>query len=266
MKKFDSAIHAKLIEKMPFSYLSTAVYLDFCAYLLPLNGEDLVVTQDPVYRHDFPGLFLPQNPLNWQFMSASMVFREDLQKIRDNGIEIATHNPTETEFIYSTRDFLNPVKTYKQKINQFEKGYRFEILDHYDRQKIIDFCAFWEKQTADFENCYTRESRDFFLFCLDNLGKYGIEQIYVEVEGKLAGFVWGVQHSADKWVSLHIKSDYQFRGLSRFLNYRISKKFADTSLASLGTGCQDPGLIKNKKELGPIEEKQYFYVLTRGKL
>lgn len=198
-------------------------------------------------------------------MSASMVSKEDIQKIKDSGIEVSWENPTETEFIYSTQDFLNPTKKYKQKINQFINDYKYTIHKNYDKKKIVDFYNLWEKQKGDFDNVFNKESNDFFVYCIENLDRYNIKQIYVEVGGKLVGFVCGVKHSEDKWVSIHIKSDYQYRGISRFLNHEITKKFADTKIVSLGTGCQDQGLIQYKKELGPIEEKQYYYVATKGK-
>ena len=265
MEKFDSSKHNRLIVDLPFSYVSTAVYLDFRAYILNLNGEDLVVTQDSVYRHDFPCLFLPKNQNNWEFMSASMVSDKDVEKIKNQGIEIAAENSTEIEYFYATQDFLNPAGKYKQKIKQFEEGYKYKIYNQYDQKKIVEFFNLWESQKENLNNVFSKESNEIFFFCLENFDKYGIEQIYVEIEGKLVGFVWGVKNSSDKWISLHSKSDYQYRGLSRFLNYEITKKFADTKVVSLGTGCQDEGLIQYKQELGPIEEKKYHYVLTRGK-
>lgn len=265
MKKFDSSKHGELIKKMPFSYISTSVYLDFCAYVVNRNGEDLVVKEDPISK-EFDLFFLPEKKENWFDMSASMVTLDDLKKIKNHDIEIKSQNPTTTEFIYSTADFLNPTKKYKQKIRQFEDGYEFKVLNEYDEEKVKEFFNSWEDQKDDCDDVFSKESSDFFFFCLENLDKYNVEQVYVEVDGKLVGFVWGVKHSADKWVSLHIKSDYKYRGLSRFLNYEISKKFSDAKIVSLGTGCKDPGLIQNKKELGPIEEVDYYYVFTGGKV
>ncbi len=265
MEKFDSQKHSKLIDSMPFSYVSTAVYLDFCAYVLKANDEELVVKED-VVSHNFPYFFLPRKKENWECMSASMVSKEDIQKIKDSGIEVSWENPTETEFIYSTQNLLNPAKGYKNKIKRFENNHKYTILKKYDKEKILSFYSLWEGQKEDLNNIFAKESNDFFFYCLNNLEKYNIRQIYVEVDEKLVGFVWGVKHSNDKWVSIHIKSDYQYRGLNRFLNHEITKEFADTKIVSLGTGCQDEGLIQNKKELGPIEEKQYYYVATTGKI
>lgn len=250
---------------MPFSYISTAVYLDFCAYVLNLNGEDLVVTQDHVYKNDFPCLFLPKNEKNWEFMSASSVSKDDIDRIKAAGIEMATHNLTETEFIYRTQGFLNPTKKYKQKVSQFESGYKYAVYEKYDKKKVLKFFGALTIRNGNKENLFQEESDDLFLFCLNNLNKYDIQQVYVEVDGRLAGLVWGVGHSDGKWVNLHIKVDYQYRGLSRFLNYEIAKRFPKTRLVSLGTGCGDEGLIQYKKELGPIEEKEYHYILTRGR-
>src|SRR3989344_1807588 len=161
MEKFDSQKHGKLIDDMPFSYVSTAVYLDFCAYIIKANDEELVVKED-IVSHNFPYFFLPKKKENWEFMSASMILEEDVQKIKDLGIEVSWKNSTETEFIYSTQDFLNPTKKYKQKINQFINDYKYIIHKKYNIEKIIDFYNLWEKQKGDCDNVFNKESNDFF--------------------------------------------------------------------------------------------------------
>ncbi len=65
MEKFDSQKHLQLASHLPFSYYSLPLYLDFSAYLLPRNNERVIVTQDLYYPHEFPAIFLPQNPENW---------------------------------------------------------------------------------------------------------------------------------------------------------------------------------------------------------
>ena len=126
MEKFDSQKHGKLIGNMPFSYVSTLVYLDFCAYVIRKNEENLVVKEDPV-SHDLNCFFLPEKKANWEFITASMVSAEDIQKIVDSDIEISSKNQTETEYIFLTEDFINPTQKYKNKIKQFEKCYKYKM-------------------------------------------------------------------------------------------------------------------------------------------
>lgn len=265
IRKFDSTAHARLLETMPFSYVSTAVYADYCAYVLHVNGEDLVVTEDPLFRHDFPSLFLPKNEDNWEYLSASMVREEEIERVKRANIEIAATNPTETEFIYATQSFLKPKNSMKTKISQFQKKYTYTVLHSYDHKRIRTFEQHWKQQKGEFSNVYQRESASFFSFCLDHLDIYGIEQIYIEIEEQLAGFVWGVRHQNNGWIGLHSKVDYRYRGLDRYMKYAMANIFSDTKRVSLGTGCNDEGLTQYKEELGPSERIAHHYLLTRGK-
>ncbi|MFA6047288.1 MAG: hypothetical protein WCV59_02410 [Parcubacteria group bacterium] len=265
MEKFDSKKHIKLINDLPFSYVSLPLYLDFCAYTFKRNGEDLIVTQDPSYLHDFPSLFLPKNKDNWAMASMSMITEEEVKKIKKEDIEIANQNPTETEYYYKTSGFLDPKSKMKNRVNQFNKSYDYNILNNYSKTKLTEFYNLWEGQKERSSDLFEKESTEFFFFCLENLEKYDIKQIYVEIDGKLAGFAWGVGHSDHNWAGLHLKANYDYKGLSRFLHHERAKLFSDRDLFSLGTGCHDPGLIQFKKELGPVLEKQYYYVFTRDK-
>lgn len=263
MEKFDSAKHIRLVEDMPFSYVSLPAYLDFCAYTLKRNDEQLVVKEDPD-SHEFQVIFLPKNDKNWQMTSMSMLMREDVDRIRSRNIDVAIEKATGIEFFYKTNNFINPQGKLKERISQFVKNYSFTIKNKYQKDKIIDFYNLWEGQLDQEEDVFSKESMDFFNFCLANLEKYDIQQVYVEVDGNLVGFAWGVKHPSGNWAGLHLKVDYKYKGLSRFINHERAKLFPDLDLFTLGTGCNDPGLTQFKKELGPVKEQEYFYVLTRG--
>lgn len=265
MEKFDSTKHSELIKTMPFSYMSLPIYLDFCAYIFIRNKEPIVVCQDYFYPNDFPSFFLPKNPRNWERATMSMITADDVQKIKDAGIEVVVEIPTETEYFYKTDDFLHPRGKMKERINQFTNNYSFTTKNTYPKNKIKDFYKLWEDQRDRSNEIFEQESTRLFNFCLPNLEKYDVRQIYVEVEGKLAGFAWGLKHLGNRWVGLHLKVDYQYKGLSRFLQSERAKLFSDCDEFTLGTGCKDPGIIQFKKELGPTKEQQHFYVFTRNK-
>jgi hypothetical protein len=265
MEKFDSRKHNKLIKKLPFSYLSLPLYLDFCAYVLERNGEQILVSQDPLYSHDFPALFLPKNKKNWQRALMSMITREEMEKINKENIEVSSHNPTEIEYFYETKDFINPEGNLKKRIKQFEKLYPYKLKEIYSKKKIVSFFDVWTNQKEKENDVYNKESTEFFYFCLNNLKKYDIRQVYVEIDGNLAGFIWGIKHSKNKWVSLHAKINYKYRGLSRFIQHKLALRFEDCKLFSMGTGCNDAGLIQFKKEMHPVFERQYYYISTKNK-
>ena len=265
IEKFDSKKHSQLTKGLPFSYISLPLYLDFCAYVLKRNNENLIVAQDIYYMQEFPLFFLPKNKSNWERASMCAITKEDVAKIKKEKIDIGIENKAETEYYYKTKDFLNPKSKTKNRINQFTKNYTYQLRDTYPKNKIAKFYDLWQGQKKTISDMFERESTELFFFCLKNLNKYKIKQIYVEIDGKLAGFAWGVHHSKNKWVGLHLKVDYKYKGLSRFLYHERAKMFSNDDLFSLGSGCHDPGLIQFKKELGPVLEKQFYYIFTRDK-
>lgn len=264
MEKFKSLKHLNLAGHLPFSYYSLPLYLDYCAYLLPRSNESVIVAQDLYYPHEFPAIFLPQNPANWENFSVTFAASEDLEKIKQHNIEIIMQKPIGAEFFYRTEDLLNPGRKIAQRIRQFNKLYKYEIFNDYPPDKIRQFYERWKNQKDRPGDLFDEAERLFF-FCMENLSKYDVKQVYVEIDGELAGLAWGVAHPAGGWVGLHLKTDYRFKGLSRFLHQKRAQLFADREYLALSTGEKDPGITTFKKELGPTEEKNYYYVLTGGK-
>lgn len=99
-----------------------------------------------------------------------------------------------------------------------------------------------------------------------HLDYYQIRQSYVEVDGELVGFAWGVEVPGRGWVGLHLKVDYRFAGLSRFLHVERAKQFSGIDEFTLGTGAQVSGIEEYKRELHPSREVHYFYILTGERL
>jgi len=202
---------------LPFSYYSSRIYLDFAAYALERNGETIAVTQDLVSPHEFPALFLPERPANWERCSVTFATEEAKARVRAAGIPILIDNPVGMEFFYKTRDFVTPTGNLKTKIARFAKTYDFRLTNRSDADTIRDFYARWKAQRPH-DGLTFEESEQFFAFCLRHLDAYGIRQAYVEIDGKLAGFAWGVAAPRRGWIGLHLKVDYRYNGLSRFLH------------------------------------------------
>lgn len=264
MEKFNSSRHGDWIKDLPFSYFSSVAYLDFCAYTFERNLEHLIVWQDLVAPHEFPSIFTPQNKANWSKCSIAMATREEVKAIRDEDIEIVLEIPMGAEFYYSTDSLLKPRGNNKNRIEHFTRSYNYTLLTTYDKQKIKEFYTFWKEQRIHSSITF-KESEDFFLFCLDSLNRYEIKQVYVEIEGRLVGFAWGVRYGTQTWVGLHLKVDYQYQGLSRFLHQERAKLFSDLPEFTLGMGGHDSGIIKYKEELGPAYTKDYYYILCGDK-
>lgn len=248
---------------MPFSYFGSNIYLDFEAYFFERNNEKLLVQQDFLYLNDFPSIFLPRKKENWINSSVMFTTKEDRERVKEEKISILVETPVGTEFFYNTADFTNPKRDLKTRINSFVKNYSFTLNNIYDKDDVLFFYDFWKKQRAH-ESLTFEESEEFFMFCLDNIKKYNIQQVYVEIGGRLAGLAWGVRLK-NNWVGLHLKVDYQYKGLSRFLHSERAKLFKDCGFFTLGTGAYDSGIESYKKELGPIRTTDYSYILTSPK-
>ncbi len=264
MEKFDSQKHGNLTEHLPFSYFSTNVHLDFAAYIFERNGEQLIVQQDILYPNDFPSIFLPHKKENWANCSVLFTSHEDREHVKKEGIPVMVETPVGSEFFYSTDDFVNPKGNIKNRINKFSSSYEYSLKNTWDKEGIISFYNFWKKQRTH-ESFTFGESEEFFMFCLNNLEKQNIQQVYVEIEDKLAGLAWGVCLK-DNWVGLHLKVDYQYTGLSRFLHSERAKLFSECEMFSLGTGAHDLGIESYKEDLGPIKTINYAYILTGSKI
>ena len=239
--------------------------MDFAAYFFNRNGETLIVWQDLLFQNDFPCLFFPKKKENWVRCSVAFATEEDLEAVKEERIEILTQKPMGSEFFYRTEDFLHPKGAFKNRVNQFKSHQAYTLTHACDKARIREFYDFWKSQ-REHEGLSFEESEIFFPFCLEHLEKYGIEQVYVEVDQKLVGFAWGVRFpGSNNWVGLHLKVDYRYKGLSRFLHQERAKMFEDCQEFSLGTGAQDKGIETYKEELGPAYKKAYFYVLTGDK-
>lgn len=264
MKKISNTKNA-LVQHLPFSYFSLPLYLDFVAYTFKRNNENLLVSQDAVYPHEFPSLFLPQNPLNWENCSITFARKEDVNRLREHKIEILIEKALEFEYYYPTQQFTQPSGSFGKKIRAFQKKYHFTILEHYDRSGIEAFYQEWKKQKQAHSFTFD-ESEQFYQFCLKQLDHYPIAQIYIEINNKLAGFAWGIKHPNGGWVGLHLKVNYAYQGLSRYLHHERAKRFEGIDQFSLGTGSFEKGIGDYKEELHPSSKVQYAYVLTGGKI
>lgn len=263
MKKLHHTTDA-FVRSLPFSYFSLPLYLDFTAYTFKRNDEDLIVAQDFVYPHEFPSIFLPHNPDNWQHCSVVFAREEDINLLRENHIEILVEKPLETEYFYLTEQFIQPTGSFRKKIHAFQNKYDYQIKNVYERSAVETFYQEWKIQKQEHSFTFD-ESELFYDFCLEHLDTYNIKQIYIEIDGKLAGFAWGIEHPNGGWVGLHLKVNYGYQGLSRFLHHERAKCFDAIPTFTLGTGSFEKGIGDYKEELHPSKKIPYFYVLTGGK-
>ncbi len=262
MEKFDSAHHGHLLKELPFSYFTSAIYLDFYAYVFERNRESLVVQQDLLYPHDFPCLFLPKKKENWERCSVTFTTKQDRQRLLDEGIELRVQEKAGSEFYYQTKTLTDPSGQTKRDVELFVKRYTHRIVSECEPIIVRTFYEEWKSQKSSRDNLLFDISEAFFFFCLENLNRYAVRQVYIFADQKLVGLAWGVKHSEGKWVGLHLKSLYAFKGIGRFLHHQRALLFATEPEMTLGTEAHESGIAKFKEELGPSERAEYEYVLT----
>ena len=253
-----------LIKHLPFSYYSLPLYLDCFGYTFKRNQENLIVTQDLVFPHEFPSLFLPTHSHNWQHCSITFATESDKEKIAAEGIVIGVQHPVGTEFFYQTDAFMSPTGSFGKKVRAFQNNYTYKLSSSYSREGIESFHARWLATQTDRSMTFD-SGEQFYQFCLDHQADYPIKQVYVEIDGTLCGFAWGIEHPQGGWVGLHLKVDYTYQGLSRFLHHQRAKLFQPGSEFTLGSGVFDQGIEAYKRELHPSREVSYFYLLTQTK-
>lgn len=264
LQKFDSRIHLKDFTYLPFSYYSSQVVLDFEGYLFERNEEQLLVWQDALYPHDFPCIFMPQKEANWEKLTVFAATTEDITAVKKEQIPVIIEKPVTAEFYYTTAQFINPEGEFRKELNYFVDHNSYQILNHYAQEKVREFYQFWLHQRV--RDSYTmKQEVAMFEFCLSHLDTYAMRQCYVEVDGKLVGFAWGVPHWKGGWVSLQLKCDYAYKGLEKLLRHEYAKLFAEFELFTTGGGTPEAGIELHKKGMIPYEERQYSYLFTGDK-
>lgn len=270
IEEFDSnkEEHRILARQLPFGYVSTLPFLDYSAYVLNRGGERLFVWQDERFMHEFPSIFMPASRKLWTNASVIYASAEDLTKLEKERIMFMRKEMYGTEYYYRTEKFTTQiVNGFGKKLRSFlSKHPSPRVLHAYPKQKIQEFYAAWTKQLKTAAVLPGMEDdHAFFAHCLENLDRYGIRQVYVEIDGRLAGFSWGVMHPSGNWVGLHLKADRALRGLSHFLVHERAKMFEGVPLFTIGSDCNRPGLAAFKKELGPEKTIAYYRIATAGR-
>jgi hypothetical protein len=261
IEKFDSRKHERNQFDIPFTYYSHELMLDLRAYIIKRNDEIILVTQNAVSPHKFPAFFLPRRKSNWQNLCVEYATKEDLTAIEKEKIEIYYEECWGKEYFYKTKTLTDPKGTLRKRINRFKRLYEYNILQEYPEDKITAFYYKWKEQRDRSGLIFKQGERDF-LYTLKNLYKYNVKQVYVEIEQKLVGFAWAVRYDANHCIGLHLKSDYEYKELSRFLHYEQAKLFSECEYLTLGDDASEEGLATFKYELGPYKELPYYYIET----
>ncbi len=266
--RYDSTRPDRSVVDRPFRYDCHNAFLDFAGWLLPRNGTQDIITQDVLYPNEFPYLYPPRHEQNLEHSIISFATREERDHILTSH-EIVKEFPLVEEFYYRTSDFIempgSSWSAFRKKVSLAERRYHPVVLLRYPKEKLEAFITLWHskqnEQTVSYE-----QSLEFFWFCFEHQEPYRIQTLYVEIDGKLAGIAMGAAFDKTRWVGLHLKVDYTYKGLSRWLHHERAKLFEGFEEFTLGSSCAgDEGIEQYKKELNPIRTVPYYYVITGKK-
>lgn len=251
--------HLEAMKKLPFSYFSLQSYLEENAFVFERNGEIIVAVKNQEPPYELQSLFPPSLPANQHHIAIRLATQSDRDSLSQK-VQILFERQTITEFFYRTDDFVHPTGRLAKKIRIFRSRFHPTVHSSYSKDAIMTFYRDWEQQRVR-DVSTIGESDQSFLHFLDRLDNPEIKQVYIEIDGALAGFAWGIPHWSGNWVGLHMKVSYQYQDLNRYLHHERSKLFQDSPLFSTGTSMFDVGVDQYKHNLGPAEERKYFFLL-----
>jgi hypothetical protein len=226
------------------------------------NGEEIILDKD-VTDNKIKPLFLPKKKENMAGQSISYGFEEDINLLSKLGFEIRKKELFGYEYIYRTKDFVSlegqNFKSFRKAINKFKKTYDYKILADYPRERIIRFLKSWIKQkTANNESEMTKRSREAELELdtqwIDLFDKIPNKRIFIEIDGKLAGFAVFLELYSNLWVALMQKTNYQYGGMTKFLYHLKAEQMKDIEFFSTGNLGDDGGLIEYKESMHPVRK------------
>ena len=251
--------HFNAMKCLPFSYFSLEEYLDENASVFERNGETIIGVKNQEDPTELQALFPPIHPLNRQNISIRLAQQSDRDQMAQQA-RILFEKQTITEFFYRTHDFVHPTGRLAKKIRVFSSRYKPTVTHTYPKDAILEFYRQWEDQRVRDVRTIGESEASFFLM-VDRLDHSEIKQVYVEIDGALAGFAWGIPHWSGNWVGLHMTVSYQYQDLNRFLHHERAKLFSGSDIFSTGTSMFDTGVDLYKHNLGPVEERRYFFLL-----
>jgi len=250
-------------------YVHNPFWLAFAGFWEERNGEELISERDEIYPNDFPYIHVPAKEINLKNAIISWVTESELNSIKKK-VEIINSFPIGEEYYYETTNILDlngkDKKDFRRNINVFKKKYNHKVFSDYPKKRVIEFIEKWAKNQKD-KNDLFEISKEFAIFCVENMNKFKhVKWIFVEIDGKLAGFNLSVKFNNEYWVGVHQKVDYGYDGIGRFLFLLRAEAFKNVKYFTLGTGARDEGITYFKRHLNPIRVEKRYYVVTGAKL
>jgi hypothetical protein len=169
-------------------------------------------------------------------------------------------------YFYNTKNFL--LKASKSKdVKRFQKKYNYKILSTYDKDKAYELYNKWARiLTGKGKQVVPDTELDFF-FDPQNIKKYKIRFLFLEVDGQLVGVKIAhpfLVRSKKTLILRYQFSLYEYYGINQFMTYELMKREKDFKEFSDGgeyVGEQCEGRRKYKMSRRRPERIEDIYKL-----
>jgi len=249
------------------SYFTNPYWLSYNGFYEIVNGERVFYERDVLYRNDFPFIKLPRNKNNWINAIITNITKKEMESIKKY-LEIKSAFVFGSEYYYKTRDFIEmkgkKFKSFRKAVNQFKKRYKFRIKKTYSGRKLIEFLKKWESQQKEKNELFV-VNKNFELFCIKNCKNIKGNWLFVEVDGKLAGYCLYYKANRNLWIGIQRKVDYKYNGLSRFMMHEQARIMKNVPVFTSGSAARDKGIKEFKESLNPYMSEDRYYIITGNK-
>lgn len=132
-------------------------------------------------------------------------------------------------YVYDTKNFLLNASKSKD-VKRFKKRYVYKILRTYDKDKIYALYDSWAQTLIDKGKTVVPNTELDFFLDPDNIKKYKIKFLFLEVDGKLVGakIAYPFFVRSKKTLILRYQfSLYEYYGINQFMTYELMKMEKD---------------------------------------
>lgn len=229
------------------------------------DDELILSLYDPVAKATVQ-LFVPQKKENAKMNQIEIATVDDVLRLNEIGVDVKEKFSIGSEYVYRTGDFVAlKSRSLRKAVNRFKRDNRFELSYEYDAKEVLAFIDRWA-ESKDI-SAYSDIARQVFLWDLKNcrqyaslIGKIPSKNIFVEIDGTLAGFAMTCQVFDGVFVALQQKVDVRYDGLSRFLYHEKAKLYPGAEFFTTGISGYTPSLSAFKEELNPSKKIDLYFL------
>jgi len=243
------------------SYFTSPFFLSNECYFERREGETVLFINDVIDK-ELRYLYLPKNISKPVEYNVQFAREEDIERLEALGVNIAEKVSYEGEYIYDCVKLSSAegpeMSGFRHSISHFKRHNSYRIFYEYDPEQVRDFIRWWAS-TKDVSP-YSKFARDVFEWDLSLCLQYPYfsifpqRNIFVEIDGKLAGFAFTHPLMSNMFVGLMQKVNIKYRGLSHFIYSEKAKLHPGIPYFTIGTACASPGLGAFKDAMRPIQK------------